>query len=840
MSAGSTAEGVFASRIDEVVAYVEQGLSVSLVGTYGSGRTELLRLVADRLDDLGVTVLRLHGNRAWRQEPFGALVAAGIGVTTGNAPAPRRSIVEMTAALGQHLRGRNTVLVVDDADDLDTATVGALLAAHRQRPFVAVTSSLPPRPTTDTAPGLALEPWVRLRMRPLDLREAHQLASEILDGPVEARTLSRIHTKSAGLPGVLRTMVTVGRHQGLLRLQDGVWDAPGELWDDALAATTLPYLTGISTAMWEAASTLAMTGPIPLDAAAKLIVPQVLQELLASGLVQHTTALGGVIGLFPPLVADHLRREGSVLGHARAIELTGTTGIGGVLGRTPAWGAGSDAALRNQRLVQRAADDVVRLEQIWRLEPNPSTAMPLLVAMRAAAAPAGQIEHVVATTPPSDDFADARMQSWYATWTAVDQVRLDDALTILERVAARLPAYDAFFGVTRAHLVFLRDHIPDLGVLADLPSSPDAELLDVLRAEIALAQGRVEQARGVLDGFHPRGRVATAQASLMRALAAVLGGDLEDGIEQAHRAYRDAFSTSDPGLQQSHAYVAVLGLGLQGRLADASHLLIDLLSAATAAAYRDAYRTGALGLGATIAIGQGRPEYAAALTAQASADPGRGPFPGMEARVLRERLDPSIDLWPAVRDRSERGYAVSALFLAVEAVERDRDVAAAAAVVAAGEGMDGPLLPALAAYVGAAAEDDTDALAGAAEALEKVGAQLYAVRARVTRALALRRRGDAAAAVAEADLAWQRSAQAGYDRSGLFARLVEDVALSEREVEIVGLLARPMTTPEVAAALQTSVRTVETHIHNISRKIGTSGREAMLRATATWLRAERP
>jgi DNA-binding CsgD family transcriptional regulator len=50
------------------------------------------------------------------------------------------------------------------------------------------------------------------------------------------------------------------------------------------------------------------------------------------------------------------------------------------------------------------------------------------------------------------------------------------------------------------------------------------------------------------------------------------------------------------------------------------------------------------------------------------------------------------------------------------------------------------------------------------------------------------------------------------------------------------MIARPMTTAEVARALQMSVRTVETHLHNVTRKIGTSGRDPLARAITTWLR----
>src|SRR5262245_51337468 len=136
-------EGVFARLVDDVVGYIGDGLSVHLVGLHGSGRSELLGLVADRLDDGGRTVLRLHGNPAWRQEPFAGLAAAGIGPAT--APGPRRSVGGMSVALSQQLRG-SVVMVCDDADDLDLQTVGALLTVHQQRGLVAVTGSRPRLP----------------------------------------------------------------------------------------------------------------------------------------------------------------------------------------------------------------------------------------------------------------------------------------------------------------------------------------------------------------------------------------------------------------------------------------------------------------------------------------------------------------------------------------------------------------------------------------------------------------------------------------------------------------------------------------------------------------------
>lgn len=53
--------------------------------------------------------------------------------------------------------------------------------------------------------------------------------------------------------------------------------------------------------------------------------------------------------------------------------------------------------------------------------------------------------------------------------------------------------------------------------------------------------------------------------------------------------------------------------------------------------------------------------------------------------------------------------------------------------------------------------------------------------------------------------------------------------LTPREIEVLGLLARGFTNPEVAHDLVLSVRTVETHRANIQRKTGTNTRAELIR-----------
>jgi len=52
--------------------------------------------------------------------------------------------------------------------------------------------------------------------------------------------------------------------------------------------------------------------------------------------------------------------------------------------------------------------------------------------------------------------------------------------------------------------------------------------------------------------------------------------------------------------------------------------------------------------------------------------------------------------------------------------------------------------------------------------------------------------------------------------------------LSEREIEIVDLVARGLTNQEIAAALTISKRTVDNHVSNIFTKTGAKNRVALL------------
>lgn len=874
-------EGVFAPLIDEIVGFVSDHLSVHLVGPHGSGRSEILDLVSDRLDDAGWIVHRLYGNPAWLHEPFGALVAAGIGPSaagpsvqgrhSGTAAAsmpsqapgvPRRYSTDIAAGLTERLRGGRVVVVCDDADDLDVSSIGALLTVHQQQRFLAVTSSRPHLPLSPDSLMLGIRPSVRMHTPSLDIDEVHALCRSILGGPVDASALAQITMKSGGLPGLVRAIATVGRRAGTLRFDDGVWRLRRHLWTEHLASAVEHYLTGVEADTWEAATILAIAGPVRLGEAEKLVDRPALDRLFTAGLVHHIDDGGsGVVGLFPPLLADYLRREGSPFGlsHIRAVGERGDLVLHSVYneagGFDPGQAAGADAAVMNQRLAREATLAAAAANEAWQAEPTPEAALTLVTALRAAWATRAEIAYVIdQTAMKSDTEAVAMLVCWHAIWRATDYDDVAGARAVLARYAPMLPSFAPLLRLVEAHVGFLRERVPSIPDVAapthadsdasiPSPAGPDAitaEAETCVRAEVLLSTGRTSQARAVLAGTTPRHPVFVADADVLRGMADIMDGDLDAGITFATTQLLAARARDNPRSLTAQTYVAALGLQIAGRLGDASQLLFATLSMITVAASRDLYHTGLLVIGAEIAVAQGRSEYGRALAAQARAiHRGRGPYPGMDATVVAGLLAPSASpetLWPQVAERLEHGYVPVALLMAADAVERGPDAARAEEIHRCAAETESPLLRAIGDYVLAAGASDEAALNGVIDQFEALGAGLFRIRAGITRALVLRGEGRSEEAAQQAARTWQISAIAGYDRAGLFGRLRRDVGLSARELEILSMISTHRTNLEVAGELQMSARTVETHLHNVTRKIGVTGREALVQAATTWLR----
>jgi DNA-binding CsgD family transcriptional regulator len=240
---------------------------------------------------------------------------------------------------------------------------------------------------------------------------------------------------------------------------------------------------------------------------------------------------------------------------------------------------------------------------------------------------------------------------------------------------------------------------------------------------------------------------------------------------------------------------------------------------------------------------QGRPDAARALLEQAGGhalvpvvraalalDAGDAPAAAAEAERFLRRLGD--------RDRFQRVPALE-LVVAAQRALGDDDAAERAAGELEGIAAATPTGPLRAAALlargrlgaGVAPERTRTALEDAADLFERSGLPYEASRARIELARALRAAGhDRAAAVALA------RARADLDRLGAAVpergREHDRDALTGRECDVLRLLARGRSNDEIAGELVVSVRTVESHVAAVYRKIGVGGRTARAAATA--------
>jgi DNA-binding CsgD family transcriptional regulator len=145
--------------------------------------------------------------------------------------------------------------------------------------------------------------------------------------------------------------------------------------------------------------------------------------------------------------------------------------------------------------------------------------------------------------------------------------------------------------------------------------------------------------------------------------------------------------------------------------------------------------------------------------------------------------------------------------------------------------VDGPLAPIVARHARAVAAGDTDALAAVAAEFEDLGADLMAAEAFRGASNAYSRAGRGVLASSTARRCDELLAACGHPSSpALDAVAAVGEELTERERQVALLAARGRTSPEIAEELYLSVRTVDTHLSRVYRKLMVEGRHQLAEA----------
>jgi DNA-binding CsgD family transcriptional regulator len=837
---------------------------VALFGEAGVGKTRLVEEAVVAGHAAGVAVEWVRASEAARTIPLGSFahLLAGDDEVVNQDDLLHRALTRLQERAGA---GR-FLLAVDDAHLLDEASVALLHLALTQSPVRVVLSVR----TGERLPQGLVALWKdevleRIDVGPLGQEATEELVLTVVGQRVPASALDRIWRLSRGNVLFVRELVTTAaerRATGTVgRIVLTAEGAPGRVRD--LVEERLRLIDP----RWRAALEVVAVGEqVPLAAAERIIDPADIEGLERRGLVE-------VVGVGP---TETLRVAHPLHGEVLAASLPRLR---------------RRAVLRDLVAAVDDLDDFDRLRlATWRLESgDPGDPDQLLVLAREALARfdhrlaerlalaaggtgradaglvlgealAGQgrvaeSEAVLAALGPAEAEQVARVALARASNLFLHLDRSAEAFAVLEVADDDLAGYPGWQAECRsvlAQMLMFSFRLAEAGQVAEaLLADPGTPATARLRATpVALtvrgAAGRLDDGLALLDD--------ELYASAARHRRDVPYGDVQlrmarfQALYWAGRARElDEFTAADLGLGLAHPPPSLRGImaGFRGGalllVGRGPAALAELERSTRALAESDWFgqRPLAEAMRARAAVFAG--ELAVAEEAIGAADAA------FAADMLRgARTLPYIELsrlWLLAAGGSRGPAAERALTLATALEHTAKPIAVEVTHAAVRLGraadarelaerlavtVDGPYAALVAAHARALADGEPDALAAVGDGFEALGADLVAAEALRSATNAYRRAGRGMSASTADRRVEQLLARCGSPSSpGLEPLALVGEELTEREREVAMLAARGRTSAEIAAELYLSVRTVDTHLGRIYRKLMVDGRHQL-------------
>jgi len=806
-----------------------------------------MQAVKAQLEEAGRPTVHLRGIKAIADRPLGALALAGIG--NGVPQGQLQVMGAVVEALAKKLGSAKAVLLIDDVDDLDHMSLGAVVAVHADLAMPIMMSRRPGyNGGAQTGP---LQPSVLLECAPLAFEEVHCLVHQILDESVSPTAVAQIAALSGGLPGLVEAIIESALRTNTLVKRRGLWLVRGELWDAGLITTVTSLIEDLDQSGMEALTALAMGGMMSFDEARHMVSTEQLAALDDLGLVQVVQdEQCQRLAVFPPILSDYFT-QGRSLAHLLETKERLAQVKQQLTEQAPPcsqhpWPMAPDEVRCGSSILARAmthhwVDQEARARDAWRRDLQPRQAALLLEAMVALNAEPFELNEVVnrtqleAATP--HDLAEFHIWVTLAKlpWTPQDpgQVAPETEPSQGRPFVKSVHTFQRIMTET-AH--------PDPDQTQHPESNQDLQACEAWRLALA-GQSRAALIAADQTGFAPDQSGPWALLTdLARELAFILDCRLDQAIDLAMVSLSKSRDGGSIGGIQAHAYMACLALALRGRVTESLALTSQALALAPTSAHFTCFQNGLLGLAAAAAQVEGRLAYAESMVQQSAGLANwDGPLPYTSPDLIPALANLNQDktnadaLWRKTESRLERGYLTGAIWGGVMSVEHHPDKGRASALAAMLKQTDSKLLTLLVDYAKALASDSIDQLAAIVTPLRQAGLRLHAVHASVSNAISLRRAGHRVEAAQLARQVWDQTGLRGRDLCGLFMPYDREVKLSSRERQIAMLVARGHSSAAIAADMVLSTRTVENHIFNACQKIGVDNREALAQAARTWL-----
>jgi DNA-binding CsgD family transcriptional regulator len=345
---------------------------------------------------------------------------------------------------------------------------------------------------------------------------------------------------------------------------------------------------------------------------------------------------------------------------------------------------------------------------------------------------------------------------------------------------------------------------------------------------VALAQTGYTVATRCFDAPHMRFNIADAHLS-----ALVLSGRINEALEVAERVRQEAADL--PGAAESLG-AAVAGraeLGA-GNLETSCALLEEAAAALSASGH-------AIGWGyryhvpyATALAMRGRTAEAAAVLG--ALDKLRRPFRSLDYERSLARawvsasqgaVNEAITILQSAAEMATANGRFAAEAICMQTATQFGFSAAAARLSELEQVIDGPRVGLAARFASALQDGDAPELIAVSKGFEAMGDLVAAVDAAAHAAMAYRSRDLRGSTLASITRAEELSEQCGGVDTPALRQAREPLPLTDREREIVMLVAGGMSNRDIAARLSVSVRTVEGHIYKAMNKTGTANREEL-------------
>ncbi len=837
---------------------------VVVFGDAGVGKTRLISEVVAAEEAEGVTVEWVRATEAARAIPLGSFAHL---LTPEDVAHQRDDLLHLALARLRVRAGEGPfLLAVDDAHLLDEVSVALLHVALTQSQIRVLAGVRTGEPLPAGLSALWKdEVLARVDLTPLPRPATEELVLAVMGTQVPAALLDRTWRLSRGNALFVRELVTAAverRDAG----EAGPLVLPAAGQRERLVELVQERLRLLDPGPRAALDLVAVGEQVPLAAAERLGIDDDVAVLEGRGLVQVVPGDDEpIVQVAHPLYRDVLV-EG--LGHLRRRELLRRL-VGAV--------DGSDSfdrlRLATWRLDSGAAGDPVELlglarEALGRLD-HPLAARLAVAAGGTADAEAGLVlgealagqgrideaQEALASLRPEDPGLVARVAVARASEMFLHLDRSSEAFEVLDDAVAALegePAWQAECRSVSAQMMMFALRLPEAGALADeLLASPAAEEPAKLRAATVAvtawgAQGRIDDALGLLsDDLH---------ASAGRHRRQVPFGDLQLRMARFQALYwagqghdLDRFTATGLGMGLADPPPSLAGIlaGFRGgallALGHAGEGLAELQRASRLLSESDWFgqRPLAEAMRARTAVFAGELDVAeeaiGAADAAFLADPVRG------ARTL-----PYIELSRAWA-RAGRGAIGEAaemcigLGLSMEPLAKPIAVEVLHAAARLGRAADtlepldrlaadtqGPYARIVAGHARALATGDAEGLAEAARGFEGLGLDLLAAEAWRAAANGFARAGKGASSTTAARRCAELLASCGGPHSpALVPVMPAGEELTGREREVATLAAAGRTSAEIADTLFLSVRTVDTHLSRVYRKLMIEGRHQL-------------